>query len=191
MTSVLTNRSAADRPATDFYPTPPDATVALLNWLERRELLAADHRIWEPACGQGHMAKVFAERGYDVDATDLFDDSYGTGGVDFLSADDRDVDWVITNPPFKLAIDFADRIIDLNVGGALLLKSQFWHAASRRSHFWASPPAAVLPLTWRPDFLMGAKGSSPTMDVLWTVWLPKHSGPTEYEPLPRPNGAAR
>jgi hypothetical protein len=33
------------------------------------------------------------------------------------------------------------------------------------------PPAYVLPLTWRPDFMGGERGGAPTMEVHWTVWI--------------------
>lgn len=191
MTAILASRSAIDRSTTDFYPTPPEVTVALARWMAEEGILRSGQFIWEPACGQGHMAEVFRELGHPVIATDLFDDSYGEGGVDFLTTPARYTDFVITNPPFKVASQFAQRIAELNVGGALLLKSQFWHAATRRALFAELPPYAVLPITWRPDFLMGSKSSSPTMDVLWTVWLPGHTGPTKYAPLARPEKGAR
>ena len=31
--SILTNASAVDRDSTDFYPTPPEVTVALVKYL--------------------------------------------------------------------------------------------------------------------------------------------------------------
>ena len=88
----------------DFYPTHPSITQMLL---DREEL---DGNIWEPACGKGHMSGVFIDRGYDVLSTDLIDRGYGEGGIDFL--DDTQisrfgaVDNIITNPPFKFALDF-------------------------------------------------------------------------------------
>ena len=88
----------------DFYPTHPAITKMLL---DREEL---DGNIWEPACGRGDMSQVFIDNGYDVLSTDLIDRGYGEGGIDFL-ADDQisrfgSVDNIITNPPFKFALDF-------------------------------------------------------------------------------------
>ena len=88
----------------DFYPTHPAITKMLL---EREELTG---NIWEPACGRGDMSEVFIDRGYDVLSTDLIDRGYGEGGIDFL--DDTQIsrfgaaDNVITNPPFRFALDF-------------------------------------------------------------------------------------
>ena len=92
------------RQVDDFYPTHPSITQMLL---DREEL---DGTIWEPACGRGDMSKVFIDNGHDVLSTDLIDRGYGEGGVDFLQDDQisrfGDVDNIITNPPFKFALDF-------------------------------------------------------------------------------------
>ena len=45
--------SVTGRRASDFYPTPPEATIALMQFLN----LPIGMRIWEPACGQGHMVR--------------------------------------------------------------------------------------------------------------------------------------
>ena len=96
----------------DYFPTPPWATRALIEhvlighgW--RRDTLAQDS-CWEPACGEGHMARPLSEYFASVRATDVH--PYGHGEVqDFLfNPPSRPVvDWVITNPPFRLAREFA------------------------------------------------------------------------------------
>lgn len=173
-----------ERKPADFYPTPPDVTVALLDFLA----LPPGQSIWEPACGDGAMAKVLGER-HKVLATDLREDSgYGAGGMDFLAADISESahDWIITNPPFKLAADFIEKSLKVTGNVAMLLKSQYWHAKSRIALFEKHPPAYVLPLTWRPSFLEKERGNSPLMDVIWVVWSQGYSGPTKYAPLRRP-----
>lgn len=183
MSAILTNRSAGDRPATDFYPTPANVTTALVRWLESEELLRPVHRIWEPASGQGHMVRALAAQGYDVTGTDLFNEP----AHDFLDTAlaQPQADWIITNPPFVAAAEFIERAASIGKPFALLLKAQYWHAARRADLFLRHRPAAVLPLTWRPDFLMGSKGGAPTMDVAWTVWTPA-AQTTQYVPLRRP-----
>ena len=88
----------------DFYPTHPSITQMLL---DREEL---DGTIWEPACGRGDMSEVLLDNGHAVISTDLIDRGYGEGGVDFLQDDQISrfgvVDNIITNPPFKFALDF-------------------------------------------------------------------------------------
>lgn len=77
----------------EFYPTPPEATRALLS------VEAFDGGVWEPACGEGHIAKVLEAEGYDVVATDLVDHGYGRAGVDFLEQRLPRARHIVTNPP--------------------------------------------------------------------------------------------
>lgn len=173
------------RKPADFYPTPPDVTISLMDFLNIDESV-----VWEPACGDGAMAEVLRSYGHDVIATDLRDDSgYGKGGVNFLDTTPDDhwhiADWVITNPPFNVAAKFIEHALTITPNVAMLLKSQYWHASSREKLFEEHPPAWVLPLTWRPSFLEAERGNSPLMDVVWCVWLPDTSE-TMFRPLPRP-----
>lgn len=178
------------RKDSDFYPTPPDVTVALLEFLK----FSTPRRIWEPACGAGDMAWVLEQAGHDVVATDLNDTGYGESGKDFLDPDFDlalpdvafRVDAIITNPPFAKAFEFAQTAVCRAPLVALLFKSSYWHASTRLPFFRAHPPSCVLPLTWRPSFLEEERGKSPFMDVLWTVWAP-NTLQTRYVPLARPS----
>lgn len=178
---IVGGNSSFGRNQSDFYPTPPEATQAILNFLQ----IERGKRVWEPACGQGHMVKVMEENGLDVIATDI------QSGADFLTAEMPDgVDWIISNPPFSLSEEFIRKCCAHCVPFALLLKSQYWHAARRLSLFLTHPPAYVLPLTWRPDFTFKTRGKgSPLMDVIWCVWdtTPKE---TKYIPIPKPEKEA-
>lgn len=167
----------------DFYPTPDEATLALLhawqfgNW------------VWEPACGDGAVARVLEARGITTESTDLVDRGYGVGGVDFLNEQVLRAPEIITNPPFRQAEAFIRHAWSLRPDTfAFLLKMTFWNAACRLPLFTDCPPAAVFPLSWRLDF---TGGGSPTMDCAWVVWQPnKHWETTYFEPLPRPGVAA-
>lgn len=164
----------------DFYPTPPEVTHALLKFLHLPESV-----IWEPACGDGAMSKVLEGYGHKVLSSDLRETGYGEGGVDFL-ASTKVCDAVITNPPFNVSEQFIRHALTQAKVVAMVLKSQYWHAKKREALFDESPPAFVLPLTWRPDFLGGERGGAPTMEVHWTVWV-KGETDTRYRPLSRPN----
>jgi hypothetical protein len=99
-----------------------------------------------------------------------------------------DADWIITNPPFGKAELFIRHALHLKPRGgvAMLVKSQFWHAKRRHQLFLDCHPDYVCPLTWRPDFLFGAKSGSPTMEVVWSIWKsPYATSRTIYEPLTR------
>lgn len=161
----------------DFYPTPSEATVAILDFLESKMLLRKTDRIWECACGNNAMVDVMRERGYTVIGTDV------TTGQDYLTTSiDSDYEWIITNPPFNLSRQFIERSVANGKPFAMLLKSQYWHSAKRRKLFTDHPPMYVLPLTWRPDF--SGKGNS-MMDVMWCVWI-GDTKCTFYQPLEKP-----
>lgn len=176
---IVGGNSAFGRNKSDFYPTPPEVTQALLEFLKLEPM----QTIWEPACGDWHMANVLIENNHAVIGTDI---KYGT---DFLTAElPKGVDFIITNPPFSQSEAFIRKCVSHRVPFALLLKSQYWHAARRLSLFQEHPPMYVLPLTWRPDFTFQTRGKgNPLMDVIWCVWgAGGNAGWTEYIPLAKP-----
>lgn len=165
----------------DFYPTPPEATEALM--LRVGRFITQD--VHEPACGDGAMASVIASFGHDVIATDLVDRGYGEGGIDFMAGPPR-ARSIITNPPFKLAAKFIEHALRYDPAFlALLLKSTFWNADTRADLLLRYPPKRVLPLTWRLDF---TGGGAPTMDCTWFVWGSAIPDFTPMVPLRRPPG---
>lgn len=162
----LANSSTKNkRRSLDFYPTPKEVTHALMKFLDMDECV-----IWEPACGDGAMSKVLKEYGHEVHSTDIRCTGYGLGDIDFLTAT-KSCDAIITNPPFKISAEFITHALKQADTVAMVLKSQYWHAKKRIELFKDNPPAYVLALTWRPDFMGGERGGSPTMEVHWTVWM--------------------
>lgn len=171
------------RKPADWYPTPPEATIALLDHLQ----LPVGTSVWEPACGDGAMSRVMEVYRLDVTSTDLRPDcGYGRGGIDFLDTD-LECDWIITNPPFSIAAEFIEHALSITPNVAMLLKSTYWHAKGRYDLFMSSAPTQILPLTWRPSFLEKERGNSPLMDVIWVVWEGENKGGTSYCPLRRPS----
>jgi len=159
---------AVRRRALDFYPTPPDVTTALLDFLQLPQWFT----VREPAAGDGAMSRVLEKRFYRVISEELAPDGYGFGNVDFLGVNTvAHANAIITNPPFGLAEQFILTALQRADVVAMLLKSQYWHAASRAYLFETHPPAWILPLTWRPDFLAGERGGAPTMEMQWSVWI--------------------
>jgi len=178
----LTNSSTeSKRRELDFYPTPPEATQALIDFG-----VVPPGRVWEPACGEGHMAEVFRQNGFAVLATDIRETGYGSV-ANFLSVgSSHGASSIITNPPFNISAEFIEHAIKLEVPVvAMLLKSQYWHAAKRAALFEKYPPAYILALTWRLDFMMGERGGSPTMECLWSVWIEGDTD-TKYRLLKKP-----
>lgn len=172
--SLANGGDQSKRRELDFYPTPPDATHALMRFLVVEGIVGSATTAWEPACGRGDMSNVIEQYVKSVRSSDVRHTGFGTGGVDFIG-ETFQCDAVITNPPFDLSEQFIRHALTQAPVVAMLLKSQYWHAQKRVELFQQTPPAYVLPLTWRPDFLFdqredGKKGS-PTMEVHWTVWV--------------------
>lgn len=95
--------SATGRKAGDFYPTPPEATIALLKFLH----ILSDSVVWECACGGGMMSRAIEKVGYETISTDVEDMGFGYAGIDFLTCQmEEKFDWIITNPPFSAAEKF-------------------------------------------------------------------------------------
>ena len=189
-TAVMQRRRVAPD-SLDYFPTPPFATRALCEFLSRGapSLPLADMRVWEPACGELHMARALGEYFGDVRSSDVH--RYGDHEVmDFLFFGGREpeTDWIITNPPFVLAEQFIQTALTVAKGGvAMLLRGAFLEGQDRYAHlFERTPPDYVLQFTERVVMLEGrliragevdpfaekggTKASSAT-SYCWFVWL--------------------
>ena len=172
----------ADLEGPDFFPTPGWATHALI------DNESFEGSIWEPACGDGSMARVLEETGCPVSTTDLFDRGYGEPGVDFLTAY-RLVDNIVTNPPYNAAEGFVRAgLLQSRRKLALLLRLAFLEGANRqRTIFAQTPPSRVWVFSERITFYpAGAvqKGSGTTA-YAWFVWDKQDAGnKTELKWLP-------
>ncbi len=163
----------------DFFPTPPWATRALCEWLYSRwsagkeSWMIGEQSAWDPACGDGAMVKVLEEYFDTVHRSDVFD--YGIGAMtrDFLWPSDEMLDWIITNPPFKLGCDFALTALErAEVGVALLVRSVFLESVGRYEKLFKDHPPTVLQFVERVPMFRGrlsAKGSTATA-YSWLVW---------------------
>lgn len=173
--------NGGERRENDFYPTPPEPTIAILP-----HLTSFPQRLWEPACGDGGIAKPLEDAGYIVVGTDLIDRGYGRGGVDFLHTNEKLADAIVTNPPFgDLAHPFVEHALDLGVRHiAMLFNINFWSAALRTSLWERHRPAAVYALNWKPDFTGAGR---PYFNCVWVLWRPEPAKFTVYERLPKPS----
>src|SRR5215469_6386229 len=134
----------------DFYPTPPEATRALLPLVKHWPNV-----IWEPCCGDGAISRVLIENDFTVISHDIADHGYGVSGRDFFA---NQCSWtgmrtVITNPPFGRAAEFIEHAHKIGIERmALILKINFWSAKKRMALFAQWRPYLIAPLTWRLDF---------------------------------------
>jgi hypothetical protein len=184
--SVMGSRQEPDD-SLDFFPTPPWATRALFEHALPRVSEAGTPlssfrlwRVWEPACGEGHMAQAIEEYVRSCEGSDIHNYN-GNAILDFLNAHDLDhirYDWIITNPPFaeKATERFILRALDLaSVGIAMFVRSQWIVEGVGRYEriFRDRPPTLIaffserVPLhkgRWEPD---GATATA----YCWLVWV--------------------
>ncbi len=159
----------------DDFPTPPWATRALLEHVIERAGYTSRLTCLEPACGVGHMANVLTGYFGGVTASDAYE--YGYGEIsDFLTepCDDGSYDWVITNPPFRLAEKFVLRAMPIaRRGVAMLARSVFIESVGRYEKlFSAAPPSKVAQFTERVPMVKARldKKASTATAYAWLVW---------------------
>lgn len=130
---AASNHSSSEREKNDFYATDPKAIDLLLEKEKFSDL------IWEPACGQGHLSKRLEQNGYEVLSTDLIYRGFGIAGINFLHQVSAPAGCdIITNPPYKFAVDFTIRALNLLEPGTNLhyfLKFSFWREKNGKSYF--------------------------------------------------------
>lgn len=141
MTLGASNHTDKERQNEDYYATEPKAA----EWLLKLEQF--DKNIWECACGEGHLSKVFETAGHNVKSTDLVNRGYGEGEIDFLAIDNLEFNGdIITNPPYKYAQQFIEKALQIIPEGnkvAMFLKIQFLESKGRKNLFLTHPPKTV------------------------------------------------
>jgi hypothetical protein len=159
----------------DDFPTPPWATRALLTHVLEDFGPFDVQSVLEPACGAGYMARPLSERFGQVLASDIH--PYGFGSVrDYLTVpyEANAVDWVITNPPFRLAEDFVQRsLIVARKGVAILARTVFIESVGRyRNLFLPHPPCRFAQFTERVPMIKGKldRAASTATGYAWLVW---------------------
>jgi len=175
---VGASRINGPREKDDYYPTPPMAVERLLE----REVFNGN--IWECACGEGHMSEVFVDKGFDVISTDLVDRGYGSQ-VDFFKSDII-ADNIVTNPPYKFALDFilkAKKQSRKKI--AMFLKTVFLESTSRYDMFQDTefPLKTVYQFSKRIALNKGkvVPGMGGMVAYAWYVWDKEYIGKPTIE----------
>jgi len=180
---MLGARAAGSLRGDDFHETPRVAIEALL------KVEDFDGPVWEPACGYGAISKVLEAHGIPVVSTDLVERGYGQGRIDFLMEMGPRAPNIITNPPFKLAAEFACKAASFSPAKVALLCRLGWlEGKSRRLMFMRTGLARVwvfsgrLPMMHRVGW--AGKESTSAIAFAWFVWDRDHYGPPELGWLP-------
>lgn len=166
------NNSKGLRRKSDFYETPYSITKHLLD----RESFDFSKSCLEPACGQGAIVKVL-EPHWKTSLTHYDKE------VDFLT-ETKPYHYVITNPPFSLAIEFvlhAKTICKHKI--CMLLPLSYLHGKKRHDNIYMDkdfPLKSVYVFTRYP--MLGdplredGKYRTGMMVYAWYVWETEYKG---------------
>lgn len=172
------NHGIGNRQEDDFYATDPKAVKMLL------ENETFSHNIWEPCSGQGHISNVLKDEGYEVRNSDLIKRTPDCEKKDFLymNNDTWEGD-IITNPPYKLALQFVKQslcCIDEGHKVAMLLRLLFLEGKERGEFFKIAPPRYVY--VSRSRISCGINGefsnSAGAICFSWFIWEKGYTGDT-------------
>lgn len=175
------NGAKQARQKDDFYATSPKAVELFLNAL-KKDNYSLNSKIWECACGQGHISKVLINNGFEVFSSDLIPRGYSENIFDFLN-DDCNIDLtntdILTNPPYKKAKEFVLRGLELlNNGNRLILflKIRFLEGERRfQQIFRNTPPRYVYVHVTRQSCAMDGNfdeycKNSGSECYAWIIW---------------------
>jgi hypothetical protein len=170
----------------DFYATPAICTEVLLKRLmQLRFYHMGIYDIWEPACGDLAISKVFQNSGFIVKNSDIVDrcnsrDLRPRGRWfrwDFIG-DNSDKPLgivgapltrtaIITNPPFKHWLEFAIKSLSYTNEVCLFGMLNYMSGIKRFNQlFSVKPPQLIMVFTKRVEFSNGSN----FYDFCWYVW---------------------
>lgn len=158
----------------DFYPTPDKLIRAYLSH-QQRPFIPQDSKILEPCEGDGAILNPLVDMGFtNVVGTDILD------GADFDATEnlywDNQLppDWVISNPPFKLATEIIEKALDkAKYGVIMLLRSSFLEPCVKRRHLLNDRITHITFCNPRPQFRADTTGTD-SSTVAFICWSPKN-----------------
>lgn len=172
------NHSKNEREPNDYYATEPKAGELLL------EVEPDLNNIWECACGEGHLAKVFDNAGKLRKATDLIDRNYG-GVEDFLASSESYHNGdIVTNPPYKFAQEFVEQAlhrVDMGRKVCMFLKVLFLETQKRKQLFIKHPPKTIYISSSRINCAKNGDFKTYNQSAIayaWYVWIKDYQGET-------------
>ena len=183
------NHTDKEREKNDYYATDPIAIDKLLTIEQPYQ------RIYECACGQGHLVKRLHEKGFEIYASDIIDRGYGFI-KDFLQMKEYETSWIkdcdiLTNPPYKYAKEFVLHALDLIGYGHkvyMFLKLTFLEGKSRYKDLFSKyPPKVIYVFSERVmcakngDFEGMKAGGGSAVAYAWFVWQKGWQGKTTVE----------
>jgi hypothetical protein len=152
-TAVMQRRVEADDSLDDF-PTPSWSARALIEHVIRPLGQPTKHQIaWEPACNRGYMVRALEDYFFAVCRSDVHDYGLDWPQHDFLmpytptshAMPFGEIDWIITNPPFRLGEQFVHRALDIaRQGVAVIVRSAFLEGGDRYKTLFSKRPPSIV-----------------------------------------------
>lgn len=182
VTLGASNHTDKERQSEAYYATDPIAAKLLL------EVEPFEGKIWECACGEKHLARVFEDVGYEVRSSDIVD-RCGNEIFDFLGIENCEP-WecnIVTNPPYKYATEFIYKALSIIPDGykvAMFLKVQFMEGKGRKSLFTEFPPKVIYVSSSRilcaknAEFEQMREEGGSAVAYAWYVWEKGYKGDT-------------
>lgn len=184
----------------DDFPTPPWAVRALMEKVlfPRRgsEEMRRHEIVWDPACNRGYMMRGFAGYFCGTAGSDIHDYGAGWPVADFLWPDALakigmidHPNWIITNPPFRLAAEFIAKCIHImpRDGFAMLTRTSFLEGVGRhKGLFSVNPPSIIAQFAERVPMVKGRcdPTASTATSYCWLVWESDITRGTDFVWIP-------
>lgn len=178
-TLAASNHSKGEREVNDYYATEPKAVELLL---EKEKFNSS---VFEPSCGEGHISRVLLDNGYAVKSSDLIDRGFGEV-QDFFETQEFNGD-IITNPPYKMALDFVKHSLNIIPEGnkiAMFLKLQFLEGKARKEFYKNNPPKKIYVASGRLNCAKNGdfeKYKSSAVAYAWFIWEKGYKGSPEID----------
>lgn len=180
------NNAKTERDQNDYYATDPTTVEKFLAHISI-DNIKLKGRVWECACGKGHISEVLKKYSYKVFSSDLIERGYGLGNIDFLKADEvpYGVETIITNPPYKYASEFVTHALNIipNDGMVIMyLKDRFLEGIKRYNNiFKNTPPRYVYCHVNRQKCAMNGDfkeycENSGSQFYIWVIWQKGYNG---------------
>ena len=126
----FSGNSNKNRNKSDFYQTPRLLVEDIVEVLDIKN----NHTVLEPCCGSGAIVDVIRQKHNNVNIVSF---DLERDGIDFLNNNVRPkVDWIITNPPFRLAGEFLTKALDICDNVVFLLPLSYLHGKFRYDTFY-------------------------------------------------------
>lgn len=184
VTLGASNHTDKEREINDFYATDPIAIDKLIG-----NIGFIPSVVWECACGTGCLSERLKQHCHGVVSTDVVDRGYGQV-QDFLLAKEvpSGCSYIITNPPYKYALEFILHALDLLPDGGkcmMFLKTTFLEGEKRNRQLFSNyPPQRILQFSKRvlcaknAEFQKMRDGGGSAVAYAWFIWEKGYKGPT-------------